>query len=190
VYNEVAFTTVGVSPAAIAMAKADKDNLTHDLRTLGVWNGKEGEGGMVYTTTYNTGPFPSFLSLSAKRVKPLLDYRNLIKLLRFIAGKWQPMVIRVTPDEYAHLSVFDDRPEAGWMLYLPITISAQQVPEAAEIVKIMDEKNERQQGSIIITVLETFDTKNPKHIERANAIETRLVDQNLLPTNREFLAKS
>ena len=62
-----AFTKTGPSPAAIAMAMADKENLAHDLRTLGVWNGKEDEGGMAYTTTYNTGPIPSFLSFNAKR---------------------------------------------------------------------------------------------------------------------------
>jgi hypothetical protein len=184
-----AFTRTGVSPTAVAMAKADKDNLAHDFRTLGVWNGKEDEGGMVYTTTYDTGPIPSFFSINSEEVKPLRDYRNLIKLVEFIARKWKPMVIRVTPDEYDELSVFNDRPGAGWMLYLPFTISPEQVPEAAEIIKIMDEKGESQQGSLIITVLEAFNTRNRAHVKRANAIETRLVDQDLLPTNSDFVAK-
>jgi hypothetical protein len=184
-----AFSQTGVSPTAIAMAKADKDNLASDVRTLGVWNGKEDAGGIVYTTTYSTGPFPSFLSIEAEEVAPLLDYRNVIKLVQFIAKKWKPLVIRVTPDEYFHLSMYDDRPGAGWMLYLPFTITVQQVPEAAKIVKIMDEKDERQQGSLIITVVEAFDTKNQDHVGRANSIEARLVDQNLLPTNSEFVAK-
>jgi len=182
------FTETGPSPAAIAMAKADKDNLAHDLRTLGVWNGKEDEGGMVYTTTYNTGPIPSFLGFNAEDVNPLLDYRNLIDLLQFVVRKWNPMLIQVTPDEYDSLSVFKDRPGAGWMLYLPFIISSQQIPEASEVIKIMDEKG-KQQGTIIVTVTEAFDTKNLDHIQRANAIETRLVDQDLLPTMSEFVSK-
>ncbi len=184
-----AFTQTGPSPAAIAMAKADKDNLAHDLRTLGVWNGKEDEGGMVYTATYNTGPIPSFLSISTEEVKPLLDCRNLISLLQFIVAKWKPMLIQVTPDEYGDLSVFKDRPGAGWMLYLPLAVNAQQLPEAAEIIAIMDEKGKKQQGSLIVTVTDIFDTKNQEHVKRANAIETRLVDQDLLPRMSDFVAK-
>ena len=184
-----AFNKAGPSSAAIAMAKADIDNLAHDLRTLGVWNGKEDEGGMVYTTTYNTGPIPSFLSFNAEEVKPLLDYRNLINLVRFVVDKWSPMLIQVTPDEYDSLSVFKDRPGAGWMLYLPFIINSQQIPEATEVIKIMDEKGKQQRGSLIITTAEVFDTKNKEHIKRANAIETRLVDQDLLPTMSEFVSK-
>jgi hypothetical protein len=184
-----AFTETGPSPAAIAMAKADKDNLAHDLRTLGVWNGKEDEGGMVYTTTYNTGSIPSFLSFNAEEAKPLLDYRNLINLLQFIVGKWNPMLIQVTPDEYGDLSIFKDRPGAGWMLYLPFTINGQQLPEAAEIIPVMDEKGKKQRGSLIVTVTEIFDTKNREHVKRANAVETRLVDQDLLPRMSDFVGK-
>ena len=184
-----AFNKTGPSPAAIAMAKADKDNLAHDLRTLGVWNGKEDEGGIVYTTTYNTGPIPSFLSFNAEEVKSLLDYRNLINLLQFIIGKWEPMLIQVTPDEYDSLTVFNDRPGAGWMLYLPFAINAQQLPEAAEIIAITDEKSKKRHGTVIVTVKDIFDTKNQEHVRRANAIETRLVDQDLLPRMSDFVAK-
>jgi len=99
------------------------------------------------------------------------------------------MLIQIKPGEYAGKNVFPDRPGAGWMLYLPFAINAHQVPEAADVIKIMDDKGKAQQGSLIITVAETFDAQNPEHIKKANAIETRLVDQDLLPTNREFVTK-
>ena len=124
-----------------------------------------------------------------KEVKPLLDYRNLINLLQFIIGKWKPMLIQVTPDEYDSLTVFNDRPGAGWMLYLPFAINAQQLPEAAEIIAITDEKSKKRHGTLIVTVTEIFDTKNQEHVKRANAIETRLAGQDLLPRMSDFVAK-
>jgi hypothetical protein len=184
-----AFTERGPSTAALAMAKADSDNLATDLRTLGVWNGTEDDGAIAYTATYNTGPFPSTLNFSSKEVVLLRGHSNVIKLAQAIVGIWKPMVIQVAPGGYLEKSVFPDRPGAGWMLYLPITIDAHQVPEAADVIKIMDDKGNSRQGSLIVTVTEPFDIKNPQHIKKANAIETRLVDQDLLPAYSDFVAK-
>ncbi|MFS2025343.1 Imm52 family immunity protein [Massilia sp. CT11-137] len=184
-----AFTDTGPSMAALAMAKADKDNLATDLRSLGVWNGKEGDEGATYTTSYDTGRIPSRLRFRTRNVGALQDYRNVIQLTRNVVGIWKPMLVQVGPADYSDNSVFPDRPGAGWMLYLPFAINAHQVPEAADVIKIMDDKGKAQQGSLIITVAETFDVQNPEHIKKANAIETRLVDQDLLPTNREFVTK-
>lgn len=184
-----AFTATGPSVAALALARADKDNHATDLRSLGVWNGKEDDGGIVYSITYDTGRIPSVFRFSSEEVALLSDYRNTAKFVQKIAMIWKPMVIQVRPSEYAGKNVFPDRPGAGWMLYLPFAINAHQVPEAADVIKIMDDKGKVQQGSLIITVAETFDTQNPEHIKKANAIETRLVDQDLLPTNREFVTR-
>jgi hypothetical protein len=184
-----AFTELGPSTAALAMAKADSDNLATDLRTLGVWNGKEDEGAIAYTATYNTGPFPSTLNFSSKGAAVLRDRSNVIKLVLAIVDMWKPMVVQIAPGGYLQKSVFPDRPGAGWMLYLPFAINAQQIPEAADVIKIMDDKSKTQRGSLIVTVAETFDLQNPEHIKKANAIETRLVDQDLLPTNSDFVTK-
>lgn len=184
-----AFTETGPSAAALAMANADSDNLATDLRTLGVWNGTEDDGAIAYTVTYSTGPFPSTLNFSSKEVASLRDSSNIFKLVQAIVGIWQPMVIQIAPGGYLEQSVFPDRPGAGWMLYLPISIEARQVPEAANVIKIMDEKGKNQQGSLIVTVAEPFDLQNPEHIKKANAIETRLVDQDLLPTNSDFIVE-
>lgn len=184
-----AFNEGGPSTAAIAMAKTDKANLASDLRNLGVWNGTEGNGGAAFSTTLDTGPIPSNLDFSSKGIGALQDYRNVVQLVQTIVSIWRPMLVQVALDDYSDQKVFPDRPSAGWMIYLPFAVSAAQVPEAAYAISIMDEPGKKQQGTLIVTVAETFDVNDPEHIKKANAIETRLVDQDLLPTLREFVTR-
>ena len=81
--------------------------------------------------------------------------------------------------------VFKDRPGVGWMLYLPRILTDQQIPEARALVPVMgtdDEGKEKQIGTIIVSVTDApFSDENPEHVKIANAIEIRLVDQDLLP---------
>lgn len=184
-----AFTETGPSAAALAMAKADKENQATDLRTLGVWNGTEKDGAMAYTATYNTGHFPSSLNFSSKNIQQFSDFRNVVKLVEAIVRIWKPMVVQIAPGGYLVQSVFPDRPGAGWMLYLPFNIKSQQVPEAAQVIEVMDDTGKKQLGTLLVSVEETFDVQNDAHIKKANAIETRLVDQDLLPTNSQFLER-
>jgi hypothetical protein len=184
-----AFTDTGPSTAALALARADKDNHATDLRSLGVWNGKEDDGGIVYSITYDTGRIPSVFRFSSEEVVPLSDYRNTARFVQNLATLLKPMVMQIRPSEYADKRVFPNRPGAGWMLYLPFDIDARQIPEAAAVIEVMDQKGKNRQGSLIVTVAETFNVQNSEHIKKANAIETRLVDQDLLPTNSEFVAK-
>ncbi|KWK58742.1 hypothetical protein WT82_33475 [Burkholderia stagnalis] len=66
-------------------------------------------------------------------------------------------------------------------MYLPTVITQQQVPEAREIVPV-PEAGKTQTGTIVISTTDApFSMKNPEHIETANRIEIRLVDQDLLP---------
>jgi hypothetical protein len=71
------------------------------------------------------------------------------------------------------------------MLYLPRVLTAQQVPEARALVPVMGKNakgKDEQQGTIIVSVTdEPFSDENPDHVRIANAIEIRLVDQDLLP---------
>ncbi|NRR32199.1 immunity 52 family protein [Oxalobacteraceae bacterium] len=185
-----AFVPTGPSPAALAMAKADKSNLATDLRTLGVWNGEENEGAIVYTATYNTGRIPSHFDFSADEVPAFMDYRNVVNLVQTLIRLWRPMLVKIAPGGYAGKNVFPDRPPVGWMIYLPFEIDSKQVPEAAVILPILDEHDNKQRlGTLIVSVAETFDPNNPEHVKKANAIETRLVDQDLLPTLREFVTR-
>ena len=65
------------------------------------------------------------------------------------------------------------------MLYLPTAIASEALPEAAELVPVTE--NGRQTGTIIVSVSdEVLSADNPDHVQIANAIETRLADQDLL----------
>jgi hypothetical protein len=66
------------------------------------------------------------------------------------------------------------------MLYVPKTISSTQLPEAAELVPVME--GDKQRGTLIVSVAdEVFSVNNADHVRIANAIEVRLADQDLLP---------
>jgi GTP-sensing pleiotropic transcriptional regulator CodY len=72
------------------------------------------------------------------------------------------------------------------MLYLPRVLTVQQVPEARALVPVMG-ADKKQLGTIIISVTdEPFSEENPEHVKIANAIEIRLVDQDLLPRYSEL----
>lgn len=184
-----AFSATGPSSAALSMSKADKANAASDLRIMGVWNGKEDSGGAAYTTTYNTSRIPSNLDFSAQDAGAFYDYRNVVKFIQSAIGLWNPMLVKVAPGGYGEKSIFPDRPPVGWMIYLPFEVSTRQVPEAAQVMPIMAADGKEYQGTLIVTTTDTFDVDNPEHIKKANAIETRLVDQDLLPTLREFVTK-
>lgn len=184
-----AFTATGPSPAALAMANADRSNQATDLRSLGVWNGNEEQGGAACTALYVTGRYPSTFDFSEDGIAAFSDYRNVLSIVQSLVKLWNPMAVKVEPSGYATKSVFQDRPPVGWMIYLPFAINARQVPEAAHVIPIKDNSGKKNQGTVIVSVAETFDVANPDHIKTANAIETRLVDQDLLPTLREFVTK-
>lgn len=185
-----AFDASGPSAAALAMARADKDNHAADLRSLGVWNGREEDGAIVYATMLNVGRIPSNLRFSAHGVPAFADYRNVVRLVQGILDIWRPMLVQVDPGGYGGHEVFKDRPGAAWMIYLPLPIKPAQVPEAAHVIPVMASHGGKgQQGALIVTVADAFDAGNPAHVRRANAVETRLVDQDLLPTRHEFVTR-
>lgn len=69
----------------------------------------------------------------------------------------------------------------GWMIYLPRKITVQQVPEARALVPVKNNDG-KEVGTIIVSVTDAvFSTDNAEHVEIANRIEIRLVDQDLLP---------
>ncbi|VFR34087.1 Phage protein [plant metagenome] len=66
------------------------------------------------------------------------------------------------------------------MLYLPRIITAEQVPEAEALVPL-PAAGKKQTGTLIVSVAnEVFSLDNARHIEVANQIELRLVDQDLI----------
>ncbi len=178
-----AFDPSGPTAAALAMAKAESAS-GDEARGLGVWNGTDEDGAIAFTTMVGEGPMFSNLDFTAKTVRPLLDYRNVVKLVQAIVAIWKPVVVQVDPEGYFDRRVFPDRPSVGWMIYLPFEVKANQVPEAAHVIPVKDQRTE---GTIIVSVADTFDSSNTEHVQRANAIEVRLVDQDLLPTRMQML---
>lgn len=181
-----AFTATGASTPALAMAKADKANHATDLRSLGAWNGIEGEGGAVFTTFLKASVRPSSLDFSAKELAPLQDHANALKLMQAAIDIWSPALIELGTYGYDGKAVFNDRPAVSWMIYLPLAIETNQAPEASLLVPVLDAEGERR-GTIVVSVLEQFDAQNPEHVKRANDIEVRLADQDLLPRRMDFM---
>jgi len=81
-------------------------------------------------------------------------------------------------------NVFPDRVYVGWMLYLPHKILPELVPEAAQVVPVMN--GDTQKGTIIVSTNEIFDGSKKEHIEKANDIEIRLLDLGYLPLMTEL----
>ncbi len=98
---------------------------------------------------------------------------------------YRPICAWIWNPYYVYRPMFSDRPGVGWMLYLPRALTAQQVPEARLLVPVMagdDRQVPQLIGTVIVSVTdEPFDEANPEHARIANAIEIRLVDQDLLP---------
>ncbi|MES2740386.1 MAG: hypothetical protein V4754_05480, partial [Pseudomonadota bacterium] len=110
-----------------------------------------------------------------------LQYPKVLSTVQKIIELWHPLFASVEPVFYD--AVFKNRPSVGWMLYLPSVLTTRQVPEAAALLPIMSKDEEGGQvGTIVVSVTDkTFSDQNPEHVKIANAIEIRLVDQDLLP---------
>lgn len=81
-------------------------------------------------------------------------------------------------------NVFPDRIIAGWMIYVPMVILPELIPEAANIVPVS--VAQKQKGTIIVTTEDIFDGRNKVHIGKANDIEIKLLDLGLLPLMTEL----
>ena len=158
------------------------------FRFLSAWNGELGEGeGATMALGFSDSDWPawsfkiSYKGVGAKR----LGIDGVKELLSIIAGSLRPVLITVARNDYFEKQVFKDRPGVGWMLYLPRILTVQQVPEARALVPVMamdEQGKDKQIGTIIVSVTdEPFNDENPEHVKIANAIEIRLVDQDLLP---------
>ncbi|WP_232482173.1 Imm52 family immunity protein, partial [Burkholderia ubonensis] len=79
------------------------------------------------------------------------SYEGVAKIVSAIASVYDPMYVSVSPREYFPRQVFDDKPGVGWMLYLPKLLTAQQVPEARELIPV-PEAGRKQTGTIIVSV--------------------------------------
>lgn len=159
-----------------------------NVRFLSMWNGQTKKSDAVSLIfSFHDKDWPKWtLTINYRgSIERLGDYRRVADLLSIIATTLSPVSITVSRDDYFEKQVFQDRPGVGWMLYLPHALTAKQVPEARALIPVLvkDQKGKDDQiGTIIVSITdELFSDENPEHIKIANAIEIRLVDQDLIP---------
>ncbi|SDQ19479.1 Immunity protein 52 [Paraburkholderia fungorum] len=179
-----AFDVTGPTTAAIAMANAEASTYP-GTRSLGVWNGIEGKGGAVFTDLLGVGSLCS-LRLRTKGVMAFTNHEAVADIVAEATRIWPASSVQVGSFKYfSEQKVFENRPGAGWMLYLPRVLTTAEVPEARDLIPVMEGK--QQKGTIIVSVIdEPFSAANPEHVRVANSIEIRLVDQDLLPLFTEL----
>lgn len=180
-----AFDANGPTTAALAVLN-QKNRGVSDLRSISLWNGADEDAESAgLSSRVNTLGRPDTIEFSLRLKPEITDWRVPVSWLVKAISIWQPSVCTFGPFWYSDHKVFNDRPGASWMLYLPQILTHQQVPEARALVPVTgkDEKGkDKQIGTIIVSIVdEPFSDVNSEHLKVANAIEVRLVDQDLLP---------
>lgn len=152
------------------------------MQSVGLWNGEDQVNGASMGCFIRHADEPSHVDFGS-RLREFQTFPNVLSTIQKMVDIWRPLYLSVEPVFYE--PVFKDRPGVGWMLYLPRVLTAQQVPEARALVPVMGKNakgKDEQRGTIIVSVTdEPFSDENPDHVRIANAIEIRLVDQDLLP---------
>lgn len=170
------------TPAALAVLNEEFRGDKGEFSFVAIWNGQEavGEGASMVC---HVGPkiLPDRIALRIGDPACYSRPEDLVDTVRVVIEEFRPLFIEVFPEGYFPLRVFTDKPGVGWMLYLPQVITAKQVPEAQALIPV-PVAGKKQTGTIIVSVAdEVFSLSNPNHVELANRIEMRLVDQDLLP---------
>jgi len=179
-----AFEENKVTTAALAVLDVRLKNQI-DPRIVAIWNGREGHAGASLRIMARPAPHLSIVNFVGRPDSFSDDWQKVANVIATGAKIWSPLYAAVESNGYSDIKVFKDRPGVGWMLYLPRVLTARQIPEARSLVPVMgkDAKgNNRQLGTIVVSVTdEPFSDENPEHVKIANAIEIRMVDQDLLP---------
>ncbi len=179
-----AFENDRVSQRAIDLEN-DRDDM---IRTVGVWNGREGDGSAALTLMYNTMGV-SDVSFLSDEISSLKHYDCVVKIIEDALQIWPLKIAEAAPFAYsADLKLFPSHSGVGWMLYLPNRIEIEQVPEARMIKHVKDLNGT--EGTIIISEIDgPFYAENSEHVKVANVIETRLADLGLLPCYADLFAQ-
>lgn len=178
------FTSNTTTTSALAVLETRLKGQT-DPRIISIWNGKEGHAGASIRLMARPAPHVSLVTFVGRPLSFSSDWNLVANVVAKSAGIWAPNYVSVESNGYLEKKVFMDRPGVGWMLYLPKVLTSKQVPEARALTPVMgkDEKGkDMQTGTVLVSVTdEPFSDENPEHVKIANAIEIRLVDQDLLP---------
>jgi len=170
--------------AATAVLETDLKGQV-DPRIVSIWNGMERHAGASLRYLGRPEGQVSLITLVGRPQSFSADWHAVAEAVKAAATIWKPDYVAVESNGYYEHRTFKDRPGVGWMLYLPRELTVQQVPEARALVPVMeqdDKGRERQVGTIVVSVTDApFSDQDPEHVRIANAIETRLADQDLLP---------
>lgn len=182
---QTAFDHNGPTPAALNMLRLqDQKSPIPTYRITGVWSGQEKGRGGAYSISLSSDPGNPTCLFRAQfdEVDALDDWKNMQRFMLGLLDIW-PLAVQmeVGPMKYyTQHQVFPKRSGAGWMLYVPRAIVREQLPEAAQLVPVME--GDEQKGTIVVSVSDSvFSIDDPEHVKIANAIEIRLADQDLLP---------
>ncbi|MBJ9677904.1 immunity 52 family protein [Burkholderia gladioli] len=177
----------GVPSTAVLAVLAQRYEKTLDQpKVFGFWNGLANEfDSATLKFGIDSTALPSEVEIDLPAKPPASDealsYVGVADIVARIATIYDPSYVSVSSREYFPRQVFDDKPGVGWMLYLPKLLTVQQVPEARALIPVPDAGG-KQTGTIVVSVTDAvFSVDNTEHVEIANRIEIRLVDQDLLP---------
>ncbi|MCC8405576.1 immunity 52 family protein [Paraburkholderia sp. MMS20-SJTN17] len=174
----------GYIPTNEAVGGIEAEN-KDSIKLFAIWNGENSsQEGASFSLTSSADSMPDMLRIILgerdEKSSRLGDYRSSSDVVAKLAELYESSYASLGPAKYSREKVFDDRPGVSWMLYLPHTLTAAQVPEARALSPVM--RDGKQQGTIIVSVTdEVFDVNNRAHVKAANDIEIRLADQDLLP---------
>lgn len=177
-----AFEGTEPSTALLAVLKEEfREDMSFTFAAI--WNGTEKQSKSVSLAVEANSvgqPCTFSLSYSSGHNDGFGKVASVIGIVKEIVALFPPQYVSVAPPLYTRHQVFKDKPGAGWMLYLPRIITAEQVPEAEALVPL-PAAGKKQTGTLIVSVAnEVFSLDNARHIEVANQIELRLVDQDLI----------
>lgn len=179
-----AFTADGAaSTATIAVLTEEFRRGASNVSHAAIWNTRTGpnEGASMSCRVSDAKVLADNFALRVGVPACFATAYDLADVTKTIVATFQPLVVETSSAGYFEKQVFDDKPGVGWMLYLPKIITVQQVPEARALIPV-PERGKNQTGTLIVSVTDAvFSIDNPEHIEIANRIEIRLVDQGLLP---------
>ncbi|MFX1733921.1 immunity 52 family protein [Paraburkholderia sp. A1RI_3L] len=170
------------STAALAVLTTRAGGKRRSVSHAAIWSAAEGDDSAAISCQVSDAKMlPDRVTLDIDAALSPQSPNDMAGIVQSVVANFAPLVVEVAPKEYFDKRVFDDKPGVGWMLYLPRKITVQQVPEARALIPVRNNDG-KEIGTIIVSVADgVFSADNPEHVEAANRIEIRLVDQDLLP---------
>ncbi|HGY2577793.1 TPA: Imm52 family immunity protein [Providencia stuartii] len=174
----------GLINSVVADLLIKKLNKTPPIFVTSIWNGSSDN---IRIQNYLCKSLDNFRLTFSLKVKNVIGLAERLKnaLLGILSNKDNVAVIFVQTNHYQmeEKNVFPERIPVGWMLYLNKEVTKEQVPMAAQLINIENEKNT---GTLMISTNEVFNGTDELHIKKANEIEIQLAAYGLLPTYQDI----